>query len=136
MRNVLCWLFKVPFCAGLGYLAWRYLSILSHWVDTYVFPPFNLVSLFVVLICYALFAMLVGKIDRKIGFGRLKPSIVRGVVCALPGFPTVAAAAVDFWKMTYSGAWTGGSYLVFVHLGFAALLFLLGYGPWAEWLKW
>ena len=41
----------------------------------------------------------------------------------------VAVAAVDFWKMTYFSGWTGGFYLLFIHVFFAAMLFILGYSP-------
>ena len=126
MKNVLNWIVKILLCWGLGYLAFRYLNLFSHWLDEKVGFPF---LSFLVTLAFVGFACFVAWIDRKIGFSKCRPSIVRGVICALAGIPTVAVAAVDFWKMTYFSGWTGIFYLLFIHVFFAAMLFILGYSP-------
>ena len=92
MKNVLNWIVKILLCWGLGYLAFRYLNLFSHWLDEKVGFPF---LSFLVTLAYVGFACFVAWIDRKIGFSKC----------------------------------TGGFYLLFIHVFFAAMLFILGYSP-------
>ena len=126
MKNAIDWICKLAVCWGLGFLAWKYLNLFSHWMDEKIGFPFLafLVSAGFVGVLY-FFAW----IDRKLGLDKLKNSVVRGVLCAAAGVPTVVVAAVDFWKQTYSSGWAGVFYLVFIHVLFAGMLFAIGSGP-------
>ena len=76
MKNVLNWIVKILLCWGLGYLAFRYLNLFSHWLDEKVGFPF---LSFLVTLAYVGFACFVAWIDRKISFSTPKSRRIQKV---------------------------------------------------------
>ena len=69
-------------------------------------------------------------LDGLLGLGdkAMKPKLVRASICALFGLPVVVKGVMDFIHGVHGQGYVGLAILLVIHIGFAGMLFLIGFG--------
>lgn len=128
MKRVMKWVYKLVLCGAIGYLGYRYIGALDQWLTEhgilfYLCP-------YILLFVYVAIGFAFARIDRAIKFGReeTKLKLIRGSLCALCGLPVVVKGIDDFIKGVHGQGYVGFAFLLFMYIGFAGMLFLIGFG--------
>lgn len=127
LKRILLWIIKLAICAGLGYLGYRYVDVFVNWIThglmVYIFWIVMLLVYMGIAYGFAWLDGLLGLSDKA-----MKPKLVRASICALFGLPVVVKGVMDFIHGVHGQGYVGLAILLVIHIGFAGMLFPIGFG--------